>query len=327
MSYLPSYTINVQNWSLRHRGKVIGLFRMAYGQILISVIYNNFFVKGHEEQVMLQDLHGFFLSMSVLMGSFSVCAMLFTRKYPYVESEEDKERLVLVEPSTTQDTENHRYQSLLSGLLHLDVQLIFWSQAITPLAGIIMRTNITAILQSLGYINLSFAYTTAGPCWAFCVIILVSFISDKYIHNISRVTISMIFAVVSALTFLLSIGYGHFLSILSIAHFLSITSLAASFCLLPTALTEKFDHSLFGYIFSLSCLVPDVVNLMVQPLAGYLFDRQTQNGECLGAHCFRDVLILACCAQFLGTILHSLSILHSHRRRIIQNNDRGAIHN
>ena len=324
MSSLPTSTINVQNWSPRHRGKIIGLSQIPYGPILISVIYNSFFVKGHDEQVMLQDLHGFFLTMSVLMGSLSLCAMLFTREYPYVESEQDKERLTLVQLCAKQEInpENHKYNSLLSCLMHLDVQLIFLSQAITPVAGLTVMTNVTAILLSMGYINLSFAYTTAGPCWTFCVVFLVSFISDKYIDNISRVTISMIFSAVSTLAFLLFVSYGEYLSIFSIAYFLSQASVAASNCLLPTALTEKFDHSLFGYIFSVSCLVPDVMNLMVQPLAGYLFDRQTQNEECLGAHCFHDVLILACCVQFLGTILHTLSILHSHRRRINQNNEK-----
>ena len=281
MSYLPSYTINVENWSPRHRGKVIGMFLIPYGQILTSIIYNSFFVKGHEEQVMLQDLHGFFLAMSILMGSSSLCSMLFTIKYPYVESEQYTERLVLVGPCATQDInlENHKHNSLMSGLMHLDVQLVYWSQAITPIAGITMRTNITAILKSLGYINLSFAYTTAGPCFTLCVIILVTFISDKYIQNISRVTISMIFSVVSTLALLLSIGYGHYLSIISIAYFASNASLAALFSSVPAALAEKFDSSVFGYIFSLSLLVPKVVSLMVQPLAGYLFDRQTHDGE------------------------------------------------
>ena len=321
MSYLPSYTINVQNWSARHRGKVIGLFNNPYGQILTSIIYNNFFVKGHEEQVMLQDLHGFFLTMAVLMGSLSLCSLLFTRKYPYIESEQEEELLGLVQTSATDDSEseNKKYSSLMSGVMHLDVQLIFWSQAITPLAGITVVTNITAMLQSLDNINLSFAYTTAGPCLSLSVVLLATFISDKYIHNISRVTISMLFSVVSTLAFLLSIGYGDYLSIISIAYFVSVASVAASFSLLPTALTEKFDHSLFGYIFSLSVLVPNVLNLMLQPLAGYLFDRQSQNGQCLGAHCFHEVFILVCCVQFLGSVLHCFSILHSHRSRLNRN--------
>ena len=102
MSYLPSYTINVENWSPRHKGKVIGMFLIPYGQILISIIYNSFFVKGNEEQVIRQALHGFFLAMSILMGRLFLCSMLFTRKYTYVESEQDTERLLLVEPCATQ---------------------------------------------------------------------------------------------------------------------------------------------------------------------------------------------------------------------------------
>ena len=41
-----------------------------------------------------------------------------------------------------------KYNSFISGMLHLDVQLIVWSQAITPIADVVMLTNITAMLKS-----------------------------------------------------------------------------------------------------------------------------------------------------------------------------------
>ena len=58
--------------------------------MFISIIYSSCFVKGNEEQVMLQDLHGFFLAMSVLLGSLSLFAMVFTRTYPYEDNENDR---------------------------------------------------------------------------------------------------------------------------------------------------------------------------------------------------------------------------------------------
>ena len=317
MSYLPSYTINVQNWSPQHRARIIGILQIPYqlGPMFISIIYNSFFVKGNVEQVLLQDLQGFFLCMSVFLGSVSLFTMIFTRKYDYIDNEKDNELSVLVDHCTTNNLYDQKETSFIRGMLHMDVQLIFWSQAITPIAGVVMLTNITAMLKSLGYISLSFAYTTAGPCWAFFVVLFVSFISDKYIHNISRVTVNMIFSMASTLAALISIGYGHYLSVLSITYFLSISSMASSFCMLPTALTEKFDNSLFGYVFPFACLSTYIVNVVVQPLAGYLYDTQAQDEECWGAHCFHNILILVACIQLLGTIVHLLSISHSHYRR------------
>ena len=320
MSYLPSYTINVTNWSPQHRGRIIGIFQIPYqlGPMFISIIYNSFFVKGNEEQVMLQDLHGFFLCMSVMLGSLSLFGIIFTRKYHYMDNAKDNELSILIDHCSTENLNDQKETTVctrfIRGMLHMDVQLIFWSQAITPIAGLVMLTNITAMLKSLGYISLSFAYTTAGPCLTFSVVLVVSFISDKCIHKISRVTISLILSIPSTLASLISIGYGHYLSILSIAYFLSLASMASSFCMLPTALTEKFDNSLFGYVFPFSCLATYIVNVVVQPLAGYLYDTQTQDEECWGAHCFHNILILVACIQLLGTIFHLLSISHSHYR-------------
>ena len=318
--YLPSYTINVQNWSPQHLAMIICFIQSPYqlGPMFISIIYNIFFVKGNEEQVMLQDLHGFFLAMSVLLGSLSLFAMIFTRKYPYVDNENDSELAIFVGHCSTQNVNDHneitKYNSFISGMLHLNAQLIFWSQAVTPIAGVVMLTDITAMLKSLDHISLSSTYISVGPCWTLCVIILSSYISDKYIHNISRVTISIIFSVASTLAAVISIGYGQYLSILSIIYFVSISSMASTFCMLPTVLTEKFDTFLFGYVFPSACLATYLVNVVVQPLAGYLYDTQTQDEECWGAHCFYSILILVASIQLLVTIFHLLSISHSYYR-------------
>ena len=329
MSYLPSYTVNVQNWHSIHRGKIIAILQIPYqfGAILISITYNSFFAKGHEEEVMLQDLHGFFLAMSVFLGCLSLLSMILTGEYPYnTEIEKDQERLSLVERCATRalnsqiTSEQLKYNHFLRGMVQLDSQLIFWTLALTPVAGLILGTNITAMLKSLGHIKLSFAYTTAGPFCVLCVVFIVSYISDKYRNNISRVSISMLVSAASTLVLLLSIAYGHYLSIITIAYFISIASTASAFCLLPTVLTEKFDDSLFGYVYPFSCLVPNVMNALVQYLVGYMYEKQAHDGECWGAHCFHHVMILTCCVQLLGTILHSLSISHAHFGGVKRNN-------
>ena len=50
MSYLPTYAVNVGNWSSRHRGKIISFLQAPYqiGPLLMSVIYYSFFENNQE---------------------------------------------------------------------------------------------------------------------------------------------------------------------------------------------------------------------------------------------------------------------------------------
>ena len=320
MSYLPTYTVNVQNWSPRHRGVIVGVLQIPYqiGPVLISIIYNSFFVKGHEKDVMLQDLQGFFVTVCVLLGSFTIIAFLFTKVYPHTESDSDREHMSLVDNDVIQINQDgvqdtgSKHTSIVSGVKDLDVHLIFWAQAITPVAGFTMLTNITSMLQSLGHINLSFAYTTSGPVVALLVKMAASYISDKFIHKISRVSISMICSIFSTLILLIAVGFGNHLSILSLAYFISISSAETTFCMLPTALSEQFVNDLFGYVFTSACLIACVANAIEQPIAGYLYDRETDGANCFGPQCFQNVFILVGCIQLVGTLLHSLIVFHTN---------------
>ena len=320
MSYLPTYTVNVGNWSSRHRGKIIGLLQAPYqiGPVLMSVIYYSFFANNQEVNVEKEDLSGFFACMAGILGFFTVLALILTREYEYIETDEDREHLNLMEtdsreakPSDESEETNQKqnYTSFWTGMKHLNIQFMFWAQAVTPVAGLIMLTTITPMLNSFGYINLSYAYTTSGPFVVLISKIIITYISDKYIHKISRMTFSLILSIGSAICLFFAIFYGDNLVVITIAYLVSITAGEISFGMIPTALTERFDNSIFGMIFTLGCLIASLTNAFMQPVAGHLYDINTVDGQCYGLHCFQMVFVFQFCLQVVGTALHIFSLL------------------
>ena len=310
---LPAFTVNVTNWSSRHRGIVISIIQMPaqIGPMFISVIYYNVYASGDKADVLDQDLTGFFFAMCGLMGGFALMALLGTRHYSTYSTEEDAlvgsatEQTLIVDKIS--DTQKHT--SFSDGLRNMETQLVFWAQGITPVAGFIILTNITPMLKSLGFIHLSFMYTTTGPCVALVVKMFVIYISDKFVHKVSRVSISMLLSLLSALLLSFSIGFGHHLPLLVTTYFVAISSAETSYCMLPTYLTEKFDNSMFGYVFSCGTMAPCLINILMQPLSGYLYDIHARGGECFGSQCFQIVIVLAAILQIGGTVLHMVSIL------------------
>ena len=318
MSYLPAYTVNVGNWSSRHRGKIIGLLQTPYqiGPVLMSIVYYNLFADGQEVDVEKEDLRGFFACMTGLFGFFTVLALILTSEYEYVET--DAEHLNLINTDSTDTTTSDKsgepnrernYTSLWSGMKHSDIQVMLWAQAVTPVAGLIMLTTITPMLNSFGYVHLSYAYTTSGPFVVLISKIIITYLSDKYIKKISRMTFSLGLSICCAISLFFSIFYGDNLVVITIAFMVAIITGEITFGMIPTVLTERFHNSMFGSIYSLGCLIACLTSAFMQPIAGHLYDINTVDGECYGLHCFQMVFVFLFCLQVVGTALHILSLL------------------
>ena len=139
----------------------------------MAVIYYSFFANNQEFIVEKEDLRGFFACMTGILGFFTVMALMLTRDYEYIETDKDSEKINLVQTDSTEvkpsdelveANQKQNYTSFWSGMNHLDIQFMFWAQAVTPVAGLIMLTTITPMLNSFGYIHLSYAYTTSFCC-------------------------------------------------------------------------------------------------------------------------------------------------------------------
>ena len=282
------------------------------GPMFISVIYYNGYASGDKADVLDQDLTGFFLAMCGLMGGFVLMALLGTRHYSTYIMEEEA-------PIVDKVPATQKHTSFSDGLRNPETQLVFWAQGITPVAGMIISTDITPMLKSLGYIHLSFIYTTTGPCVALVVTMFLNYLSDKFIHKISRVSISMMLSALSALLLSFSIGFGHHLPLLVTTYFVVVSSAVTSNLILPTYLTEKFDSSMFGYVLTCASMAPCLINIVMQPLSGYLYDIHAHGGECLGPQCFQIVFVLAASLQIGGTVLHMVSILCKIKETAMKN--------
>ena len=321
MSYLPTYTVNVGNWSSRHRGKIVGFLQAPYqiGPVFMSILYYSFFAEDQEVNIDEGNIGGFFACVSGILGTFTLLAAILTREYKYIETDEDKEHSFLIKNNSEemkladQSNEPIKHTSFWYGMKHLDVELIFWAQAMTPAAGMSMLTTMTPMLNSFGYFNLSFTYTTCIPFVILVLKFIITYFSDKYIHKLPRIFSVLILSTCSSIILLFCIFYGDHLAVISIAFLVTISTGEITFSLLPTAFTEKFHISIFGLMFTLGCFVASITSALVQPLAGLLYDIQTIDGECHGLHCFQMVYVFQFCLQAIATTLLIFSLLSSRQ--------------
>ena len=156
---------------------------------------------------------------------------------------------------------------------------------------------------------MSYTYTTSGPFVVLICKTIVTHLSDTYIHKVSRMTFSLMLSLGSAIFLFFAIFYGDNLLVTTIAFLVSITAGGTSFGMIPAALTERFDSSVFGMIFTLGCLIASLTNAFMQPIAGHLYDINTVDGHCYGLHCFQMVFVFQFCLQVIGTALHIFSLL------------------
>ena len=251
-----------------------------------------------------------------MLGVFTILPVIFTREYPHTEN--DLETVPLVTPQqhdTPQPGKLNQLNSITSGNKSWEIQLVFWADCITPVAGFVMMTNITSMLNSLGFNHLSFAYTTAGPLVVLAVRTMASFISDKCLHKIYRVEISMIVSILALMSLFPCIFYGDYLAVLTAAYFISFSAAETCFSLLPLTLTEYFQPVLFDYIYAICFLFPSIINAIIQPITGYMYDQQvnTNDMECYGFHCYQSIFVLVFSLQLFGTIPHILYSIHKRK--------------
>ena len=87
--------------------------------------------------------------MAGILGLFTVLALILTRDYGYMKTDEDMEQTHIIETDSTKakpaesGEPNRNYTSFWSGMKHLDIQFMCLTQAVTPVAGLIMLTTIT----------------------------------------------------------------------------------------------------------------------------------------------------------------------------------------
>ena len=316
MLFLPCVEVNIKNWPLKHNGIIVSVFQMPsqIAPILTSLLYYMFFANDANSN--RDNLQGFFLCTSVLFGLIALVAIIFTGEYHQDENTDDdmptdknEDAPLCPQPKLSNLI---KLDSISDGIKCIDTQLLFWSQAITPLAGMIMLTNITSMLHSFDLDSLSPAYTTAGPLVTLIIRLFVAYMSDRFMRIISRVEINLILSTITLISWFPCLWFGDNIVFLSVTYFVSISATSISYSLLPLALAERFHESLFGYTYSSALTVASLFNAFTQPVVGYLYDSNVKLGtlECTGFHCFQTTFIFGFCLQVIGTSLQTCHVIY-----------------
>ena len=315
-SYLPSLKINKENWGPNHHAKVIGIQQIPFqfGPVLLSLLYYNFFVNGHSEDVENQNLQGMYSTLWIMFSVACALNVILTQKYPALSQEDEDTEDCVSEtnqllPASKSNKTNVMvtHTTFLEGALNLNTQLVFWAQVTTASPGMVMLNNITVILQSFGWTSYSFYCTMLGPAVALIVKLVAIYISDKCVHKIPRVQVSFFIALPFFFFVILSIFWGDKLALLTTAFILGVSSAETTFAILPTYLAERFKPELFSYIYTTAVFSPTVMVLLLQIVVGILYDvRVIESTEniCYGINCYTYTFLMLGFIQGVGLMCH-----------------------
>ena len=313
MTYLSTYSINLNNWPEKHRAMIVSILELPYtlSPVLLSLLYYAFILNINSSE----NLSTLYLSMAI-MFSISLCIILvFTKEYSYISVEKENNNTDELTELCDKDYDempvfvDKTYDRFIPGILHMDTFLLILTTSTCHVAWVVFLTFITSILKSFTREELSYRYTILGPCVALLARLILSHLSDRYKAKISRVAVSLILFIASTLALVLCIFYGDHLLVLTVAYLTTASAGATTACVLVVALCEKFSPSLFNYAFSLGYIVCSVPLALISPLAGYFYDKYATAGVCSGLICFQSFFILLSSCQFICSIFHILSLI------------------
>ena len=301
-------------------------------------------MNGHVTDVANQNIGGFFLFLWITLTLFSIVAVVFLRNYtePVYDTlneqadtkspelsetvSENKqnftntiasEKMEMIPLITDEDCDEprHLHQSIKEGFQHVDTHLLLWGLVISMPSGFVFLNNITVMLESFRQLDMASAFVIAVPLIALAVKLAVVYVSDKYNHKISRVSLGVVMCVPPCFLTFLCIFLGDHTALIGLTFTLSVCGTETNFGLLPLALSERFKPDLFYYVFSMGDGFPAIVVIVIQLILGSFYEAQiTGDGHiCYGLQCFTYSFILLFIQQAIGIVLLGLYCYRQRR--------------
>ncbi|CAC5357921.1 unnamed protein product [Mytilus coruscus] len=161
--YMASLMTNMNNFHLRHRGKVVGILDGCFsaGPAITAFIYELVFVNGHTYDELNQDLKGFYLTFAIVYFAVGFLGMIFIRSISFSDDTEIKG--LLAEDETDDETLVVNHVTGWTLFNTIDFQFILWSCTFASSIQLMVQSNIGTYLKSFSLDKYTTLFTTKNP--------------------------------------------------------------------------------------------------------------------------------------------------------------------
>lgn len=332
-TYMAAMMTNVVNFSVAHRGKVVGILDASFsgGPALMALIYGEFFIQGHDQDEEHQDLRGFYLLSAICFIVINLLGVLFLGVYRQTETLEfgSSSRAALVnneaggdaegpddvtKPTDARELNPDVATEEVTGLKLLrlfDFHYLAWAFIMCASLQLVFQVNITTFLKSSHLESHNTLLTTLSFASGLAAKFLFGFTSDMIVHRVPRAAIILGTTAVQTVILTLCIFKADSFAMLLLATLGVGIPNGATWCLTPVMTSELFGTRYFGRNWGTMMLGVAFGGLALQKIFGALYDMEiTDPGstDCYGLKCFRwsflilAVLSLCSCILYVGLL-------------------------
>ncbi|KAJ8320811.1 hypothetical protein KUTeg_002398 [Tegillarca granosa] len=307
--YMTSLTVNMYNFSPKHRGKVVGLLDGCYsaGPAIFAGIYGGAFVNGHVSDEENQNLRGFYLMLTLAFSAVGILQVLFLQTFPLHNPTEELNALLNNESKPEALPEVPKDITGTKLVRRFDFHYIFW--VVLWCAGIqqSFQYNIGTYLKSFNEEKYTTLFTTISPISSVLSKFVAGFLSDLLIKRVPRVTVLMTFNIVQTITLVFAIFYSNILAVLLLNLLTLGIANGALWCLSPTMISEFYGMKHFGVNWGVILLGNAIGVFAVQQVFGWIYDSSITTPDtttCIGAHCFTWSFVMATVFSFCSVVFN-----------------------
>ncbi|XP_076466799.1 uncharacterized protein LOC143298023 [Babylonia areolata] len=341
-TYMAAMMTTVLNFSLAHRGKIIGILDACFsgGPALVALVYGEFFVRGHVNDEQHQDLRGFYLMSAVAFIAINLLGMAFLGVYRdpdaiTLTTHGSKTRLVEQDEQRgdeEEDKEGDKHRDLkdqgevkgrdlvdinpdaggedVTGLRlarDFDFHFLLWSYIFCASLQLTFQANITTFLKSTHLEQYNTLLTTLTFASGTVSKFAIGLLSDLLVHRVPRVVLILVTTVVQTAVLTLCVFKGDTFPVLLIGTLGVGIPNGATWCLTPVMTSEFFGTRYFGRNWGFMMLGVAFMGLGLQKMFGALYDSEIQvtgSTDCYGLKCFRWTFVVLTGLSFCSCIFY-----------------------
>jgi hypothetical protein len=313
---MASMPVIVSNYSQQYHGCIIGILNSFHftGPAAFAAIYGAFFVNGHIEDEIHQDIWGYFLfSAAVGLGVYAASVVLI-RPVPRPVTVTETSTLL---PSVTSSDPHHSPQ-LTGFALFRDpnFHLILWPYTLGISVQLAFINNSAVYLKSFGLERYTTVITVLSPLAGGIANFGVGALSDVTLERFPRVTYHVAATCLQIVCLILCLFY------LDSIVFFTVTSVniyianAVGITLSPTMLCDEYGTRSLSLTLGILWLTLSFVVLIIQAIFGVLYDLYAdENNDCYGIQCFFWMLIISIILSFIKLLFDSRLLINQLKQR------------
>lgn len=322
---MASLPVIIGNYSPSRRGRMIGILDSFFsiGPAVFAAIYGVFFVNGHITDEQNQNLTGYYMLNGVTFGIFFFIGIFLVRPINSDDSAMNERRRLVQNDGTlpidlSEDHEESHdqwgtpVQNLTGWKLfrQWDFQFLLWAFLLCSSVQLMFINNIPTYLKSFHNEHYNIMFTVISPLVSVGGKLLLGFLSDFTIHKVPRVTYQLILNSLQTVFLLLCTLYVNDIILFFFANVVVSLANSATFCLVPTLLSEQFGTKYFARNWGWFFIGLAIGGFILQAMFGYFYDMYLVGSEktCYGIHCFQYSFIVGAVLSLCAVLFNAGSL-------------------